>query len=166
MTWPCPSDSSVRLNICNAHPECVALGTRVQIIDPDGDPLRDDNWDQTHEEIERTNLRGRGSAICNPSVMMRREEVLRVGKYEPDTHPAEDLDLFLRLAEAGGQVANLPDVLLKYRAHHSSACHAQHDRLSRVLNQIVLKARSRRGLADDRDAIPPPRRSALTCLLR
>jgi hypothetical protein len=49
--------------------------------------------------------------------MMRREAVARIGGYW--THgPAEDWDLFLRLAEVG-RLANLPEVVLDYRFHET-----------------------------------------------
>ena len=51
------------------------------IIDPDGDPLRDECLDQTHEDIDARLIRGCDSAMCHPSVMFRRQAVLDIGKY-------------------------------------------------------------------------------------
>ena len=139
----------------SVHPECVVLGSRVQIIDPDGDPLREDFLHQTHENIDDAHIRGLGSGLCHPAVMMRRQAVLDVGKYATDLRGALDLDLFLRLVEAGGRVANLPEILLRYRAHHSSISYAEKDVQFENARQILLRARRRRGLADDHGVIPP-----------
>ncbi len=139
----------------SVHPECVALGSRVQIIDPDGDPLREDFLRQTHENIDDAHIRGLGSGLCHPTVMMRRQAVLDVGKYATDLRRALDLDLFLRLVEAGGRVANLPEILLRYRAHHSSISYAEKDAQFENVRQILLRARRRRGLADDHGVTPP-----------
>jgi hypothetical protein len=51
--------------------------------------------------------------------MMRRSVVLRVGGYRSGFDSSEDYDLFLRLAEIG-RLANLPDILLRYRLHAKS----------------------------------------------
>ena len=50
--------------------------------------------------------------MSHPVVMIRRKAMLAVGKYRDIV--SEDADLFLRLAEHG-RLANLPEVLLKYR---------------------------------------------------
>jgi glycosyltransferase involved in cell wall biosynthesis len=71
-----------QLEYLGRHADCAALGSRVLVIDADGDPLCDDFLDQTHEQIDGKNIQGRGSAVCNPSAMMRRQAVLDVGKYD------------------------------------------------------------------------------------
>ena len=116
-----------QIEYLSVHPECVALGSRVQITDPDGEPLRNDFLHQTHEAIDDEHIRGMGSGMCHPVVMARRQALLDVGKYATGFRYAVDLDLFLRLAEAGGRLANLPEILLGYRAHHSSISYAQND---------------------------------------
>jgi len=92
--------------------------------------------------------------MCHPSVMMRRQAVLDVGKYQLESQTGEDLGLFLQLADAGGRLANLPDVLHKYRAHHSSVSYAQFEFQRQIGIRLVLEARHRRGLPDDPEAIP------------
>jgi glycosyltransferase involved in cell wall biosynthesis len=127
------------------HPEVVALGTRVLQIDPDDYPiceLSDTRF--THDEIEQDLLHRRGIALLHPSMMMRREAVLRVGNYRLEMHPSEDIDLFLRLAEIG-KLANLPEVLLKYRRHPGSVCGTHGDKQVQVMNEIVAQAHARRG---------------------
>ena len=57
----------------------------------------------------------KGPALIHPSVMMRRDAVLAVGKYR-DFAIAEDVDLFLRLAEHGWFAAP-PQFLINYRIH-------------------------------------------------
>ena len=51
---------------------------------------------------------------------MGHKVVLDLGRYRPECREAEDLDLFLRLAEVG-QIVNLPEPLLKYRVHRAKA---------------------------------------------
>ena len=49
----------------------------------------------------------------------------RSGGYRAEYEWVEDIDLWLRLAERG-RLANLPDVLLRYRLHEESVCHRRH----------------------------------------
>jgi len=139
------------------HPECVALGTRVLLIDAEGAPIREMSEATTHEEIDAQHLAGLGGAITHPASMMRREALVAVGGYREQFQTAEDLDVFLRLAEVG-RVANLPDVLLHYRQHASSTCHTRRQRVRADNRTVVAEARRRRGLpaeADETESLPP-----------
>jgi glycosyltransferase involved in cell wall biosynthesis len=137
-----------QVDYLRAHPECVVVGCRVRLIDPDGDPLCDWFTEQPHKVIDTLLLRGEpvGSVLCHSSVLMRRDAVLAVGKYR-EFAIGEELDLFLRLAESS-RLAILPEVLLKYRHHEASFTHdplrwdLRHD----YRRAIVQDARRRRGL--------------------
>lgn len=127
-------------------PEVLALGTRILVIDPEGDPIEEQCYVQTHEDIDRSHLEPSLSmGICHPSVMVRTETLRRVGGYRPDYYMAEDSDLWLRLAEIG-RLANLPDVLLKYRQHPQSISQARRAEQFAVLARLRADARRRRGL--------------------
>ena len=129
-----------------ANPGDLVVGSRVLVVDPDGDPLCEWNPEQSHEEIDAIHLEGtRGAVICHPAAMMRRAAVLAIGGYRQQYDPAEDLDLFLRLAERG-RVANLSSVLLKYRMHPTSVCHTRQDEQRRAIRAAIVGARERRGL--------------------
>lgn len=54
--------------------------------------------------------------IAHPSLMIRREALVRVGGYRITDWP-EDYDLVLRLLGSGAQLANVPTVLLHWREH-------------------------------------------------
>src|SRR5262249_43300920 len=56
------------------------------------------------------------NCVCHPGVMARTDALRSAGGYRRIAQHAEDYDLWLRVAEAG-RIANLPDVLLSYRAH-------------------------------------------------
>ena len=98
------------------HPECVAVGSRVMLIDPDGLPICEFSKQVAHADIDSDHLSGKGGAIAHPAVMLRKSALEKIDGYRDDVIHAEDIDLFLRLAEVG-QVANLPEVLLYYRQH-------------------------------------------------
>lgn len=128
-------------------PDCVLVGSRVLLIDPDGAPLFEmADIPTEHEAIDAMLLQARWS-IVHPSVMMRRDVVRRIGGYNNDVVPVEDHDLFLRLAEVG-RLANLPDVLLRYRKHPMNSVRVLADRRVNALRRVMDAAWARRGLGD------------------
>lgn len=157
-----PSRISTQLKYLLAHPECVAVGSKVQLIDPSGRPLKTLLFATHHLDIDGAHLSGHGGAIINPSALIRKEAIVEVGLYQEEFRYAEDLDLFLRLAEVG-QLANLPDILLQYRQHTSSIGykHAAEQRAS--ADKAVASACKRRGLpiaTEEKTYSPPPVRTS------
>lgn len=65
------------------------------------------------------------SPLAHPSVMFRREAVLRLGGYRMGPFP-EDYDLWLRMHEAGLKMAKVPQVLLQWRESPRRASRVDH----------------------------------------
>jgi hypothetical protein len=129
-----------------AHPECVLLGARVLRIDPYGSPLDESDHKLTHEEIDAQLLHeGLGWAVTHPVATFRRDAAMKVGGYREQFTASQDLDMWLRLAEVG-RLANLPDVLLKYRSHFKSVRFTKLQEQKRVKTTILSDAYTRRGL--------------------
>jgi glycosyltransferase involved in cell wall biosynthesis len=129
----------------DADPELVAVGTGVRLIDSDGLPLLSISVPLAHLEIDAWMSEARsGIAICHPSVMIRREALLKVSGYRQDYWPAEDADLFLRLAEVG-KLSNLERVLMSYRVHSSSISRLNTRRQRDALYLAAGDAARRRG---------------------
>jgi glycosyltransferase involved in cell wall biosynthesis len=130
----------------DAHPECVLLGTFVRAIDPHGMSI----WDETqipleHAEIDAALMQGRGGVVRHPTAMLRRDAIQKVGSYRDEFNCAEDLDLFLRLAEVG-RVANLPEILLLYRQHYGSINRTRYALQNERATRAVYEAAQRRGI--------------------
>lgn len=96
------------------HPEVGVLGGAKEWVDAaarrlfvNGDPIED------HEIRSALALR---CAFCQPTVLIRKEAFVFVGGYRPAFAPAEDYDLWLRIAEHF-RLANLKQVVLRYRIH-------------------------------------------------
>ncbi len=138
-----------QLAYLSRNPDCVALGSRCLFIDPDAMPICEFMDEATHDEIERALLAPR-LGIVHPSVMLRRDAMLRIGGYRSGFPHVEDLDLFLRLGEIG-RLANLQTVLLKYRLHEASVSHTHTVLQSAAGVEVVRAARARRGLAMPRE---------------
>lgn len=139
-----PQRFEKQLAYLRAHPEVVALGSRVVGVDPCGCELFHSDHSLAHDEIDRELLKGVGWAIVHPTVIMRREPLQRVGGYRSEYQWVEDLDLFLRLAEIG-TLANLPDELLLYRQHTESVNRTRAQQQAELADRCVREAYRRRG---------------------
>jgi glycosyltransferase involved in cell wall biosynthesis len=107
-----------QLAALEAQPDTAVLGTGCEIIDaddrvisaavPKGDPV------ELREDLLKANC------LIHLTVTMRRRLVLAIGGYRPVFTAAEDYDLRLRVSERHN-LSNLPDLLLRYRAHGGQA---------------------------------------------
>jgi glycosyltransferase involved in cell wall biosynthesis len=111
-----PGRFARQLQFLLAHPQVLCVGGAFDLIDEAGRFLTTLYPPTSDEQIQRQLLRGH-CAINHPTVMARLRPVLEVGAYQCDL--VEDHDLWLRLGERG-QLANLSEVLLRYRVHAAS----------------------------------------------
>jgi glycosyltransferase involved in cell wall biosynthesis len=163
-----PQRLARQVDYLRQHPDIVCVGTAVHFIDQAGRFLRDAHPGMSHEAIEERALAG-DCPLNHPSVMMRRAAVEAVGGYRAGFEPAEDHDLFLRLAEVG-RLANLPEVLMNYRQHPHSASE-RHQRLQCERSAAAaLEACRRRGIPPRDISVshwrPVDRRSRLQTYVR
>ncbi|MEO7458048.1 MAG: glycosyltransferase family A protein [Gemmatimonadaceae bacterium] len=132
----------------DAHPECVAVGTRSVVVNDDGIPVGIVGRYFTHEDIDRSLLQGNGGAIGNDTAMIRKQVAIDVGRYSVNLRATgEDHDMWLRLAEAGRLVC-VPDVLNRYRIHanNTSRGAGSKDRRLPVTLHNIERAFARRGI--------------------
>ena len=91
------------------------------------------------------------SPLPNPSVMFRREWLLKMGGYEEHGFP-EDYDLYLRMYLAGAKFAKVPELLHEWREHPNRVTHID----SRYSLENFLRAKAHylaRGPLHGRDAV-------------
>jgi glycosyltransferase involved in cell wall biosynthesis len=138
-----PERFAKQVAFLSQHPNCVAVGCWLTLIDPDGDPLADRSVPSKHEEIVLELFTGNG-AIPHPSAMIGRRAFEQVGGYRAQFSASQDLDLWLRLAEIG-ELANLTERLLRYRLHDSSVTTQNRDAQLACAQQAVRDALERRG---------------------
>jgi glycosyltransferase involved in cell wall biosynthesis len=100
------------------HPDIQLLATRVEMFPPGAvqegyrEYLRWQNSLLDAESIAAEIYVE--SPFVHPSVMFRREAVLKVGAYREGYFP-EDYELWLRMHHAGMNMAKLPELLLSWR---------------------------------------------------
>jgi glycosyltransferase involved in cell wall biosynthesis len=146
-----PGRLALQVAYLRDHPDVVAVGGAVDLIDWAGRFLAEGHPAMDHEEIQEMALTGR-CALNHPSVTMRRDAVVAVGGYCEEMDHLEDLDLWLRLGEVG-RVVSLPDVVLKYRVHEKSRCEVYSADQAKFAKLASDRACDRRGIP--RRPIPP-----------
>jgi glycosyltransferase involved in cell wall biosynthesis len=139
-----PERFAKQLAYLRAHPECVAIGACVRVVDAEGRPIRTHRVPLEHAAIDAGLLRG-GGTLLHPISVLRRRAVLAVGNYREQRLRAQDVDLFLRLAEIG-LLANLPEVLLDLRRHPHTVSATQAREQRQHVNIAIQDALRRRGL--------------------
>jgi glycosyltransferase involved in cell wall biosynthesis len=140
-----PRRLEVQVRYLHEHPEVVALGGQILLIDPYGGYLGSRERELHHDAIDTGLLAGDGAAIYHPALMLRRSAYDQVGGYDEVYRTAQDLDLFLRLGEIG-RLANVEDYLLLYRVHLSSTNSKKHSLQLKNREKIVRAACARRNL--------------------
>lgn len=140
-----PNRLEVQYNFMNANPDVVVVGGQVDAICMMGLDLYTTNFPLHHQEIEQALLNDDGVQLCQPATMMRKSIALDAGGYDQSYSVGEDTDLFLRMA-LKGKLANVNEVLLKYRKHPESSTNASNSGIYRESLSRIKKAWADRGI--------------------
>ena len=129
------------------EPELAVLGSSMRLIDKTGNIIGLAEYPLTPKETARSVERG--CPVSHPTVIMRRDAVLKAGGYRRAFLHCEDYDLWLRMSELGYAIANLPKPLLNYREHDAnvSVVHSEAQNLSFILAHFAHRVR-KAGLPD------------------
>lgn len=136
---------AIQYSYMEKTPDVLAIGTGVRLIDPDSDDLCEWKMPETHDDIDDFHMQGKGGAITFPSSMIRRSAINAAGGFRKDIVAAEDMDLFLRLAEIG-KIENIHPLLLLYRQHEKSISHTARSKVAENTELVLRAAYKRRGL--------------------
>ena len=109
-----PGRLLAQVSCMESHPGIAVLGAGVEMIDLHSNSsgvisVMPTDSNQIKAALTRDNV------LWHPTVMMRSVAFNKVGGYRRVTD-AEDYDLWLRIVEHS-RIANLPEVLVKYRLH-------------------------------------------------
>jgi glycosyltransferase involved in cell wall biosynthesis len=121
-----------------AQPALALLGTWAEDIAADGSVAGVSRAPVTHQEIVVAILRG--NTFIHPSVMARTAVLRELGGFPSEALHAEDYALWLRVA-ARHEVANLPEVLLRYRVHAGQVSQRKMRAQRQMANQLQAQAR-------------------------
>lgn len=122
-------------------PELKVLGGWAELIDVSGHPLNGRySYPCGHRQIIK--MLGSSCAFAHPTVMYRRSAVLEVGGYKPECRHFEDYDLWVRMAEAGHQFANLSSPVLAYRIHPDSISKTYQNQQGQGATNCAVRAKA------------------------
>jgi glycosyltransferase involved in cell wall biosynthesis len=137
-----------------AHREIGLIGTFAERIDTAGNVVG--RLTPPTDPARLARVLARTNPFVHSSVMMRTALVRRLGGYRAAFRAAEDYDLWLRIAEAGG-IANLADYLTEYRWHSTNLSRRDAVRQSFSVRLAQRSAAGRRsGAGDPADALTAP----------
>jgi len=159
-----PDRFAAEIAFLREHPDHVAVGSSLLIIDPESDALSVSPRPERHEEILESMLLGDG-VLPHPSAMVRMDAVRRIGGYREHFDSSEDLDLWLRLTEIG-KLANLPQPLLRYRQHFQSETSARRITQLEFARLAVHDACRRMGRTPSEQLLGSCRKCSVTRTLR
>jgi len=130
----------------DSHADYVGVGSWVQYLDPDGDPIWTWKMSGDPQAIEAGLLEGNISGLVHPAMMLRRSAVETAGSYRQECIYVEDFDLFLRMSQLG-KLSAVQKCLLGYRQTLTSI-NATRNRSERIAitNRILAEPRARHGL--------------------
>ena len=135
-----------QVEFLDANPAIGLVGGQIQRLGARRSGL-ESNFPLTHDQIVSLLMKNH-HALCNPTVMFRRDLFEQLGGYwQHDI--AEDWDLFLRLAEVS-QLANLSDVVLSYR-FHTGSINGRRIVEAQLFNEYAAESARRR--LDDQPAV-------------
>lgn len=140
-----PDRFSLQVSFLEMHPCVVAIGGQIVLVDPEGRELCPMPMPKDHLSIDEFHLNNFTSALCHPATMIRKDALVDIGGYDPKFLTAQDLDLWLRLAEVG-QLSNLESVVLHYRQHPTSIGYERQHEQRQSGRNAVLNAMKRRSL--------------------
>lgn len=112
-----PEKLEKQINFLNENKDIAILGTQIEtFFDGEGGPVQITH-PTSHEEIVETLFNVR-NCIAHPSVMIRSEVFKRCGVYDDIYRHCEDYQYWIK-ASRHFRLANLPDVLVRYRSHYN-----------------------------------------------
>ncbi len=117
-----PNRLERQIAFLSQHPELDVASSLVFHIDANNRVIGKDNSHLfTHEAIQNLVNANELIGFCHPAAVVRKSAVIAVGGYRKQFWPAEDIDLWNRLAERGCRMLVQPEYLLDYRMHGTSA---------------------------------------------
>ncbi|HET7225514.1 MAG TPA: glycosyltransferase [Candidatus Eisenbacteria bacterium] len=129
------------------HPDAAVVGCRLALF-----PARDTGagmkrWAEWHNALLTHDAMAREVLVDSPlahgTAMLRRGWLERVGGWR-ERGWAEDLDLWVRLLDAGARFAKLPRVLYRWRQHPASATHRDPRYARAAMTELKRESLARR----------------------
>ena len=134
----------------DAHPEAVMTACGSRRSGPDGEVLHEvvQHGEELHEGLGRLTLAEVTGPSHHGAVMFRRSAYEAAGGYRAAFRVAQDLDLWLRLAEAGKCLA-IPEIYYEGSWRLGAISHLRREEQLRTTEVLLECARARRTIGSD-----------------
>ena len=134
-----PERLAMQVEYLKQNPELGGCASFYHLIDEHGNRIGDGRSPLTSlANIERHLEYGGHLIYPNPTAMLRRSVILALGGYRDEYFPCEDVDLFVRMLEAGQPVLVMPEYLLNFRIHGASVSANNAERQFHT-NQLIFR---------------------------
>lgn len=127
------------LSFMEEHPKTGICGSYLQSFYKD--KIKDIRKYPQRDKIIRENL-FKFSPIAQPTAIIKKECFDKIGNFDIDMPPAEDIDLTFRIGTLY-KFANIPEVLLMYREHPDSATYTKMKRI--ISNTLKIRKKYSKG---------------------
>lgn len=112
-----PTRFEKQIKYMEENPDIAVLGTFIELISKS----KAESWVVASEPDKIAALMLFFNPMCHPTVMIRKSFLKSHNlNYSKEALYAEEYDLWKEVILKGGKLANLPEVLLKYRVHAKS----------------------------------------------
>lgn len=146
-----PDRFALQVKLLQAYPTVVGVGGEYILMDERERLLLRNSVPEADQAIQKRLLAGFAGDLLHPTAMIRRTALLKINGYRQDVAAAFDLDVFLRLGEVG-QLANVQQMVLKYRIRSSSYSAEKTELYSQEAAEVCQQAWKRRGITGDYEA--------------
>ena len=89
------------------------VGSNIEIIDEKSTVIGNRTYKVEEDKIKRNAFFR--NPLAHPSVMYRRQSIIKLSGYDENYKMAEDYELWLRALKFGMKISTIPEVLLSYR---------------------------------------------------
>lgn len=113
-----PERLKTEMAFLEKHPEIALVGSWVELINEAGKRLSLKRLPCTSLEIKNKLIKA--NQFYHPTLLIRKEVLLKYGLYDEKFEYSQDYELILRIA-SHCQVANIPESLLMYRVNSKGA---------------------------------------------
>jgi glycosyltransferase involved in cell wall biosynthesis len=111
-----PQRAEIQLAFLDAQPHIAVTGSYIETMSENAEPLRVVEYPHSPNDVAAAFLFR--NPIAHPAVMFRRELLARHGlRYDETFRRGQDFDLWVRCILSGLKLANVPQVLTRYRVH-------------------------------------------------
>ena len=147
-----PARFEREVQFLKSNPDVAVVGTWMHIVDENG------NLIETRRGLLHSyahflySMLQRRNWLYHPSVMLRKSVIAQVGGYDETLITTQDLDLWMRFAQAGYNAKIIPEPLLLYRVHDKQVSRAR--RQIQISNAPRIHDRMLAAFLDDFPAAP------------